>query len=363
MKNITKAGQGRMIAVHYPAGKIFFLLSLIVMAYGLGLLSASHPLRASLVKVVEVTPETLSKSPAELKDLIRFEDEALLAQFSSLVPLRLRRSGQQSPAELMYWLDDFARPHRHVKKTWLPEAPDRLVNTLVTEGKRGSCYNDSVMLGTFVQSTAGKARYVSFNSADGLGGKGHTVTEIWVPGLMKWVLFDQQQVALFTDAATGVPMSALEIRERVLTQNREAFLDSVEIAQGEGYVLHKDEIWNLYQSSNELIVLGSADYFSRNQKYVVNMIADWTEATLEPYGRMLLLGRLIRAAFGEAPRLRLVDEFTPSITYDFWYYTLRILVSIWLLSLFLYALSKIPDKYRIGAGFRRNNYLKNPQSK
>jgi hypothetical protein len=187
------------------------------------------------------------------------------------------------------------------------------------------------MLGTFVQSAGGKARYVSFNSSDGLGGSGHTMTEVWDPSFKKWILFDQQQVARFYDRATKTPLSAMEVRRYVLTLNKDAFLRDVVIEQDSGFVVSKENIWDLYQSGNELIIFGSADYSSRNQKYMMNKIADWLESSLAPFGRVLLVGRLFRAAFGEQPRLRIVDEFTPHLSYVGWYYGFRVAFVAWFL--------------------------------
>jgi hypothetical protein len=315
--------------MRFPATTILLTVFSVVTAYFVGLLFTAHPIRASLVRVIEVSPEVLSRSPYNLEEFMRFEDPKLLTRFTSALPQDLYHVGGESPDQVMRWLSESYQQGAVSKKTWLPESPERMFETLASEGIRGSCYNESIMLGTFVQSAGGKARYVSFNSSDGLGGSGHTVTEIWNPDFKKWILFDQQQVARFYDRSTKVPFSAMEIRERVLTMSKDDFLRAVEIKQGSGFIVSKENIWDLYQSSNEIIILGSADYSSRNQKYVMNKMADWIESSLAPFGRVMLVGRFFRAIFGEQPRLRIVDEFTPDLSYTGWYYGFRVAFVAW----------------------------------
>lgn len=315
--------------MRFSATKISLTVFSVLTAYFVGLLLTTHPLRASLVRVIEVSPEVLSRAPDDLEEFMRFEDPKLLMQFTSALPQDLHHVGGENPDHVMSWLSESYQKAAVSKNTWLPESPDRMFKTLASGGIRGSCYNESIMLGTFVQSAGGKARYVSFNSADGLGGSGHTITEIWNPGLQKWTLFDQQQAARFYDRSTKIPFSAMEVREHVLTLSKDDFFRTVEIKQGNGFIVSKENIWNLYQSSNELIIFGSADYSSRNQIYVMNKMADWIESSLAPFGRIMLVGRSIRAIFAEQPRLRIVDELTPDLSYAGWYYGFRVAFVAW----------------------------------
>ena len=344
--------------MRYSIEKILTVVFVLVTIYFVGLVNTKHQLRASIIKVIEVRPETLSLAPSEIDGLIRFEDRELLTQFKSFLPEKLQHDGLDNSSHIMLWLGDFYQHRMVVQKVWLPESPDRMVNMLLKEGKRGSCYNDAVMLGTLVQLTGVNARYVAFNSSDGFGGKGHFVTEIWEPRLNKWVLYDQQQVAHFYDRSTRIPLSAMEVRERVLSLTRKEFLRDTEIKQGGGYLFHKDRIWEIYQSSNDLVVLGSADYSSRNQKYLFNKIADWIESNMEPYSQILLVGRLIRGGLGEKPRLRVIDRFTPAIHYGLWYYIFRAAVFIWVSSLLGLVVFKIRKRYQERVKCRTT--LKNP---
>lgn len=317
--------------MRFSATKILLPAFLMVTAYFVGLLFTTHAIRASLVRVIEVSPEVLSLSPFDLEGVMRFEEPKLLTQFTAVLPPELHHSGRENIGDVMRWLNNFYQEHAKSKRTWLPESPDRMAEILLSNGIRGSCYNDSIMLGTFVQSAGGKARYVSFNSSDGLGGSGHTMTEVWDPSFNKWVLLDQQQVARFYHRATMTPLSAMEVRRYVLTLDKDAFLHAVVIEQGPGFEVSKENIWDLYQSGNELIIFGSADYSLRNQKYMMNKIADWLESSFAPFGRALLVGRLFRAVFGEQPRLRVVDEFTPHLSYVGWYYGFRVAIVAWFL--------------------------------
>ncbi len=307
-----------------------FLLST---TYLIGLSFTTHPLRASFVKVAEERPDILTLPPSKLESTIRFEDMPLLSGFKTRLQGVQHDPQYFNPVGIMQWIGAAYDEKVINRKTWLPESPARLIENLELRGLRGSCYNDAILFSTFAQAAGRKVRYVSFNSSDGLGGRGHTMAEVWMEEYGKWVLFDQQQVAIFLDAEKSVPMSAYEVRLRVLTQSKEQFNHGVQIMQGRGFRVPKQNIWGLYQSSNEMHIFGSADYFTRIQRHTANRIADWLEASFEPYGKAILIGRLFRSLFGEMPRLRIVDEYSPPLHYASWYYAFRICVVLWLVSI------------------------------
>ncbi len=315
--------------------KIALVTFFLSTAYLICLSFTTHALRASFVKIVDVSPDFLLLPPSDIENIIHFEDRSILSGLNIYLDDARHDLRRFTPVEIMQWIGSVYHEKTKSNKTWMPESPAREIESLVIRGERGSCYNDSILFGTIAQAMGSKVRYVTFNSSDGLGGRGHTVAEVWMEEYGKWILFDQQQVAIFLNASDKLPMSAYEVRKKVLTSSKTQFNHDVVIIQGTGFRIPKENIWNLYQTSNSMHILGSADYFTRIQRNTANKFADWLEAGLEPYGRTLLIGRFFRAFFGEVPRLRVVDEFSPGLGYAFWYYAFRISLLLWLASLLI----------------------------
>jgi hypothetical protein len=301
-------------------------------AYFLFLVTSPHGLRASITKVVEVDADFFKLPPSMLQGALRFEDENLLKEFTSPVSHTGQADrGDIEPIEILHRLSKMNLGATRLP--FLPESPSRLLDLLESQRLRGSCYNDAILYSTFAQASGWKARHVSPNSSDGLGRWSHNVVEVWVEQYGKWILIDPQQSAFFTDRNTVIPLSVLEIRQKVLTLSKEAFYRAVDVTQDVAFVVPEGEIWEFYQAMNELHIYGSGDYYTRIRRGFANKVADWLEALAGTHGQWALPGRFFRAFFGELPRFRLVDEYTPKLHYAAWYYSFRVVLVMWVGSL------------------------------
>lgn len=309
-------------------------------AYLCLLLLSDHALRASIIRVVEVPAEFMERAPEELAGTIYFENDLWLSPFRRSLMSGLPAGSRPDPDQVMQWISS-QYPLDTNARTWVADSPGRLFRDLPHRSKRGSCFNDSIYLSTFAQSVGWKARVVNFEGADGMGGSSHTVTEVWMPAHRKWVLFDQQQVAHFEDSATGVPLSAAEVRRRVLTSSETDFWQSTRLVQGSGFLLTPKSIWKQYQRASEIIYQGFANHASRGHESRVHGALDWLEARLEPYGKLVLATRLLRSLLAGVQRERVVDELSPDLHYAGWYFGFRAVLTLWFASLIAWVLSTL----------------------
>ncbi len=306
--------------------------------YLAGLLANHHAIRASLIRVQEVTDPAFFRLPPErMPSEMQFERPELLGPLRAAVPdsIRLLPTGSAEQIDaLLHWSVAHPYPSLANASIAVPEAPVEIFETYAVEHQRGSCYNDAILFAGFAQSLGMKARVVNFNGSDGMGGSGHTVTEVWSPPLNRWVHVDTQQACLLIDRTTGLPLSTLDVRERALTLSPEAFDRTTEIRQYPGFLIPADHVRAYYASrSVDLTVIASGAFETARQEKIGYRVSSWIEANGSAFGPLATqFGRFIRARFDPSlGRYRLVDRFTPNISYG-WRARYPWIEAIWLVS-------------------------------
>ncbi len=131
-----------------------------------------------------------------------------------LKPLRKREKLDQVIAGAKADMEVFSQLMSWVRAQWSPGRPDPYppINAIVILDKirrgetGGFCAQYCFVLVQCLQSFGYKARYVTI--------KGHEVTEVWSPGLSKWVMLDPLYELYISKGS--IPLSILEIHKNVI---------------------------------------------------------------------------------------------------------------------------------------------------
>jgi hypothetical protein len=81
-------------------------------------------------------------------------------------------------------------------------------------GAYGTCFDYSILFSTYSASLGMKSRLWALEGDDGLNRFGHTVVEVYIKTLNKWVMIDISNELYFKEF--NLPLSVLELRERLL---------------------------------------------------------------------------------------------------------------------------------------------------
>ncbi len=136
-----------------------------------------------------------------------------------LKPLRKREKLDQLVAGAKTDMEVFLRLMNWVRAQWPPGRPDPYppINALVILDKirkretGGFCAQYCFVLVQSLQSLGYKARYVTI--------KGHEVTEVWSPELLKWVMLDPLYELYISKGV--MPLSVFEIHSMTLRDEHE----------------------------------------------------------------------------------------------------------------------------------------------
>jgi hypothetical protein len=131
-----------------------------------------------------------------------------------LRPLRKREKLDKVLAGAKTDMKVFLRLMSWVRAQWSPGRPDPyppidaiVILDKIRRGETGGfCAQYCFVLVQCLQSFGYKARYVTI--------KGHEVTEVWSPGLSKWVMLDPLYELYISKG--GIPLSILEIHKNVI---------------------------------------------------------------------------------------------------------------------------------------------------
>lgn len=316
--------------------------------YMLYLLSSHHRMRASMIPVRETTDSTFFVlAPDDLPQEMQFEEYQRLERFRNDLPDSLHSADLSTMVQIMHWLGLRNKSARI--RGYVPESPRQSRRFLLEEDVRGSCYNDAILFSTYAQSVGARARVFAFDGDDGMGGSGHNVTEIWSEEHNKWIMFDAQQCAIFIDAATRIPASAIEVRYAALAGTK-YFSERMRIYQAEGFVVSEEYIAEFYIRSRDFNILATSNFHTQVEQQASRQISEWLELQGQTFGKPALwIGRLVRSAFGPPfIRFRYVDENTPAFAFDPWYVAYRIAIPVWLISVLLILLSALRRRSKFG---------------
>jgi hypothetical protein len=101
-------------------------------------------------------------------------------------------------------------------------------------GKTGGfCAQYAFVFGQACQSVGFIPRYLDLAAPENLGG--HFTTEVYVPSLHKWVVFEPEWGMYYTDQA-GHPLSAIELHEWAIGRRKDPYIEMPKTA-------HKDTSW------------------------------------------------------------------------------------------------------------------------
>jgi len=131
-----------------------------------------------------------------------------------LKPLRKREKLDQLIAGAKTDVEVFLRLMKWVRGQWSPGRPDpyppidaTIILETIRKGETGGfCAQYCFVMVQCLQSLGYKARYITV--------KGHEVTEVWSPGLSKWVMLDPLFELYITKGTTF--LSVLEIHDMVI---------------------------------------------------------------------------------------------------------------------------------------------------
>tara|TARA_B100000809_G_scaffold46738_1_gene41137 strand:+ start:1854 stop:2453 length:600 start_codon:yes stop_codon:yes gene_type:complete len=185
--------------------KRLLLLLLPLTLYLLSIFFNPHRLRSSFIRTIAF--EDLKRIyDVENSQSIPyfFEDTTYLSKFEKFIPNDLRNTSDQKTTINVLQFSGNNYTNNNVKfQTLIPEYPELILDNLVHNKMRGTCYNDAILFNTLLQSVNIKSRLISFNGDDGLGGNGHTLSEVYFSDYKKWCVIDPQQIAYFTDNNYG----------------------------------------------------------------------------------------------------------------------------------------------------------------
>lgn len=94
----------------------------------------------------------------------------------------------------------------------------------IREGRSGNCFHYSILYSTYVSSIGTKSRLWTLEGDDGLEFLSHTVNEIYLTEIRKWVLVDVFWGVYFRNKNNNSLLSVLELRDSLLKGNKEKIL-------------------------------------------------------------------------------------------------------------------------------------------
>lgn len=100
------------------------------------------------------------------------------------------------------------------------DSPESMLRQ-IKEGASANCFHRSILFSTYLSSLGIKSRLWALEN-ENFNGVSHTVTEVYIGGLRKWVFIDVLLDFYVTD--NGNPLSFLELRNKLLSGSAETIL-------------------------------------------------------------------------------------------------------------------------------------------
>jgi hypothetical protein len=304
-----------------------FILMTCCVVYFMTLLSYHHPLRASLSKVYIVSDSAFFTIPLTASNSkLRFEDVNCVTVFREEIPDTLVKDQWTSAKNVMAWIGNGYTYDGIVQNLSVPESADDILSYKLNFNQRGSCYNDAILLSTYLQSLSIPVRLIELGSNDGLGGNGHNVIEMWSDEFKKWIVMDQQNVAWFSYRSNNIPLSAIEMHHDLFHYDSTDFNKRIEIHQQPGFYVDSASIYKYYRTVyQELLIVANGDFYTAKNTLLARRISNLIERQ-EPYigKKAVLIGRLFRSMFGDPfVRYKYQDDLSSDYNYDSWFYMFR----------------------------------------
>lgn len=181
-------------------------------------------IRNAMVAEVGTLAET-QWSPSAVPANFNWETLPAPTYFAEVVQRVVPPEAREEPA-----LQTALRLARHLRETSRHGAPiqanTRETYEKIIGGEGGYCSDYTQSFNALVLAVGLKVREWGFAWED--MANGHAFNEIWEPDLGKWVFIDSFHSFYVLDAATGIPMSALEFRAALL---EEAGSSEIEVAR------------------------------------------------------------------------------------------------------------------------------------
>lgn len=160
-------------------------------------------------------PAETNWTPSAVPANFRWESRPAPAFFTTIVGAVLPEEARQEST-----LAKAVRLARHLRETAHHGAPiqasTRETYEKIVAGKGGYCSDYTQAFNALALAAGLKVREWGFTWED--MANGHAFNEIWEPDLQKWVFIDAFTSFYVADAATGLPMSALEFRSALLAE-------------------------------------------------------------------------------------------------------------------------------------------------
>ncbi len=222
---------------------------------------------------------------------------------------------------------------------YVPQRPSEIVRFCTHKGVRGSCYNDAILLNFLLQVNGFKVRNVSLDFTDGYGGSGHTVVEVWIPDLNRWVLVDAQNLAIFYDSLNR-PMGALDLKKGLEGGSK------VSVVQyGDGYAISAERLLSYYRSRiSTLVLIRKNDFETRYHRFPVLGAISSLEGA---YGKVCLLAaRFLYNVITGKERVVYKDRENMYFQFSLWNHIFNVLLLFWLIAALFRVVHALLGVYR-----------------
>lgn len=143
------------------------------------------------------------------------------------------------------------RPHAG-RLQWGP--PSFLLDQLKNNVRGINCFHNSILFSSYASALGFKVRVWALEGDDYLEKFGHSVVEVYVPDLNKWVMFDPSYGVYFLNR--NAPLAVLELRDCLLEEKCAPSITALDQNLSAGYFLV------LYKSLLTTVFLRSASDFS-----------------------------------------------------------------------------------------------------
>lgn len=293
----------------------------IVGTIGVGLTLNPHIVRATFIRTI------VSDNKQIFRDSLSFfvyEDRKIIKNFTQYSKRNLSAErGLEAVVSTLRYLDTafYSRCSGH--SAYVPQRPSEIARLCLLKGVRGKCYNDAILLNFILQVNGFRARNVSFEAKDGYGGSGHTVVEVWIPDLRKWVMVDAQNLAVLYDGS-GSPMGALDLKEALRNGS-----EIVAVQYGEGFLIPADRLVSYYRRRiPTLVLIRRNDFETRyHRSPIVRMVSKLEGA----YGRLgVLASRFLYAIIVGEERVVYGRGMGPYVSFTLWHTAFTLLLRLWL---------------------------------
>lgn len=126
----------------------------------------------------------------------------------------------------------------------------------IRAGKTGNCFHYSILYSTYLSGIGIKSRLWTLEGDDGLDKLSHTVCEVYLPAVKKWLLIDAFWGVYFL--GNDKPLSVLELRDALLAKTYSGIV--VESVKGEP--VNREEVLRAYAELMPDIFLRAGNDFS-----------------------------------------------------------------------------------------------------